>query len=106
MSADTSLIFQDELEPNESVLWSGQPKLGLVLRPSDAIQIPFSLLWSGVMVSMIVATIISGFPLLVLVLFIPFVLAAVYLTIGRFFVDALWRSKTYYALTNEMKLIL
>ncbi len=30
MLADTNLIFQDELEPDERILWSGRPKLGLV----------------------------------------------------------------------------
>ncbi len=33
------------LEANEKLLWSGQPRRGLMLRPSDAYVIPFSLLW-------------------------------------------------------------
>ncbi len=37
----TTRIVQDELGPNERILWAGQPKLGLVLRPNDAVQIPF-----------------------------------------------------------------
>jgi hypothetical protein len=36
---------------------------------------------------------------------IPFVLAAIYLMVGRFFVDAAARRRTFYALTNERILI-
>ncbi len=110
----TTRIVQDELGPNERILWAGQPKLGLVLRSNDAVQIPFSLFLCGIVVFMIGVTIISWLPLfgsvlvipLVLVLSMPFVLIVVYITLGRFFSDALWRSKTYYALTNKRVIII
>ena len=43
--------FQDsvhgELGSDEQLLWTGAPKTGLRLRPSDATLIPFSLIWGG-----------------------------------------------------------
>ena len=35
-----------ELEPNEELLWSGQPKRGVVFQAADVFLIPFSILWS------------------------------------------------------------
>jgi hypothetical protein len=40
--------IRSELEPGEVLLWHGQPKRGLYLRPNDAIFIPASLVWGGV----------------------------------------------------------
>jgi hypothetical protein len=37
---------------------------------------------------------------------IPFVSVGLYLTIGRFFVDARARARTYYAITNERALVI
>ena len=47
MTESVLSFVQSKLEPGESILWSGEPKAGLLLRPSDALLIPFSLLWAG-----------------------------------------------------------
>jgi hypothetical protein len=44
-SAESTIA--QHLDPGEHLLWSGQPRGGIRLRPQDAFLIPFSLLWGG-----------------------------------------------------------
>lgn len=39
--------LQAQLGPNETLLWSGRPKQGILVRSSDVFLIPFSLFWAG-----------------------------------------------------------
>jgi len=67
--ADPSSVAREQLGPDEHLLWSGQPKTGVRLRPADLLMVPFSpffMLWG-----------------------IPFVLTGLYLIVGRFFWDAI-----------------
>ncbi|HEY4082173.1 MAG TPA: PH domain-containing protein [Burkholderiaceae bacterium] len=97
--------IRSELEAGEQVLWSGQPRQGLVLRGSDAFQIPFSLLWAGFAVFWLVSARKSGAPLHFVLFGVPFVLVGVYIVIGRFFVESLQRQKTFYAVTPQRIII-
>ena len=94
------------LAPGEHALWWGRPRQGLVLRGSDLFTIPFSLMWCGFAIfwesSAAGSADAPGF----MVLWgIPFVAVGLYMVIGRFFAEALQRSKTYYALTSDRVLI-
>jgi hypothetical protein len=106
MSDNISILFREEIDTDERILWSGLPKQGLILRPSDAFVIPFSLLWGGFTILWETMAVTSGAPISFMLWGIPFVLVGLYLIVGRFFVDAKQREKTYYALTNERVIIL
>lgn len=97
--------IESRLIPNEQLLWSGAPRSGLLLRPADAFLIPFSLLFGGFAIVWEVAIVYSGAPAVMALVGIPFVIAGLYMLIGRFIVDACIRSGTVYGLTNRRAII-
>lgn len=97
--------IRSELSPGEQVLWSGEPRQGLVLRGSDAFAIPFSLLWAGFAVFWLVSAARSGAPLPFVLFGVPFVLVGAYIVFGRFFVEAKQRQGTFYAVTPQRVII-
>jgi len=104
-----TLISEDirrELSAGEQVRWSGQPRQGLVVRGSDALMIPFSLLWCGFAIFWEMTAIrADNTPAFFVLWGIPFVAMGLYIVIGRFFVEARQRATTHYAVTTERILI-
>jgi hypothetical protein len=98
-------MIEGELGPQERLLWAGQPRAGLIVRPSDAFLIPFSLLWGGFAVFWEYSVVTDGAPFFFMVWGIPFVLVGLYFIFGRFLVDRKQREKTTYGLTNERVVI-
>ncbi len=108
------------LDPSERLLWSGQPKQGLRLQASDAIMIPFSLMWGGFAIFWEASALglfaahrnfaPSGPGQIVSWFFplwgVPFVVVGLYMIFGRFFYDAALRKKTWYAVTDQRLIIL
>lgn len=94
-----------EMLPGEKVVWSGRPVAGIRLRTSDALLIPFTLLWGGFAVFWEATVLSTGAPLFFALWGVPFVLAGVYITVGRFVFDAWQRSRTSYAVTDERVVI-
>jgi hypothetical protein len=106
MNHQASMEIQKHIEPRERVLWSDQPRQGVVFRSSDIFLIPFSLLWGGFAFFWEYSVITQDAPLFFSLFGIPFVAIGAYLIAGRFFVDAKQREKTFYAVTSDRVLII
>ena len=106
MNATATLEVTRELASGERLLWSGQPRRGVRLTAADAFLIPFSLLWGGFAIFWEYSVFQSNTPFFFRLWGIPFVLMGLYLILGRFFVDASRRSRTYYGLTDLRVLII
>jgi hypothetical protein len=105
MSASIDQSLRRELGRDERLLWSGAPEQGVRLRPSDALAIPFSLLWGGFAFFWEYSVLQKGAPLLFGLWGVPFVLVGLYMIVGRFFGDAYLRSRTQYGVTDQRVII-
>ena len=106
MEPSISEDIRRELSTGEQVRWWGRPRQGIVLRGTDVFVIPFSLLWCGFAVFWELSVLQSpNAPAFFVLWGVPFVMAGIYFVMGRFFVEAKQRSKTFYAVTNERVLI-
>jgi hypothetical protein len=102
---ETYSVIRQELGPQEELLWSGQPGRGIILRASDAMMIPFSLMWGGFAIFWETMVIRSNAPIFMQLWGIPFVACGLYMIAGRFFVDAWQRARMSYGVTNERIII-
>jgi hypothetical protein len=102
--------IERELNSGERLLWRGRPPGGIRLRSADFFMIPFSLFWTGIVFSAAWAAIRQpaqngAVAAPGLIFLIPFLLIGLYILIGRFFVDAMMRARTEYAVTNRRAII-
>lgn len=105
----TNYEIENELKPNlstdEKLIWAGKPKTGILFRTSDTFLIPFSLLWAGFAVFWETSVITTDAPFFFKLWGIPFVLMGLYITVGRFFIDAKKRANTVYGITSDRIII-
>lgn len=110
MSYDAYEVMRGELSGSEKLVWAGMPKQGIRFKPSDKFMIPFSMVWGGFALFWEFMAITTSnwedtFDLVFPLFGLPFVFVGLYLMVGRFFMDARMRSRTFYALTNQRVVI-
>lgn len=101
--------IKNELSPylasGEKLIWTGKPRTGIVFRPSDTFVIPFSIVWAGFAIFWETVVLMTDTPFFFKLWGIPFVLVGLYITVGRFFVDAKKRKNTVYGITSDRIII-
>src|SRR5262245_45908419 len=89
-----------DLLSGERIIWTGEPTERRLLRPEDALLIPFSLLWGGFAIVWEANAISTGAPGFFALWGIPFVVIGLYLIAGRFVVRAVALSHARYTVTD------
>ena len=98
--------LQPELQPDEQLLWAGQPNPNKVFTAFDIFLIPFSLLWGGFAIfweALALTNVMRyGGPADFFPLFgLPFLALGIYLMFGRFLVKRYVKRNTIYAVTDR-----
>lgn len=105
MNAAVADIFHPFLSSRETLLWTGQPRQGLLFQALDIMMLPLAAFWLAFIYVMSRdwwrAPAFSWTLLVVL----PVAAFGLYLAVGRFFVARKQRACTFYAVTNERVLI-
>jgi hypothetical protein len=101
---------RDALEPGERLLWSGRPRQGLLLRRGDAILIPATLVplaFAVFLEAVVIAKgrLADGGAVVMALLVGSIVVATLHLVVGRFFLDAYQRARTFYGVSDRRVLI-
>jgi PH (Pleckstrin Homology) domain-containing protein len=104
LEVQVSTPLENTLQPDEMLLWEGQPnKQRFLLRGWWAI--PFSILWCGFAFFWEGSVLSTNAPTFFRLWGIPFVLAGLYFVFGRFFVAAREAANTWYVVTDRRILI-
>jgi hypothetical protein len=103
--SDIGFELKQHLDSDEKLLWTGAPKQGIIIKGSDALMIPFSLMWGGFALYWEFTVINSGTPFFFILWGVPFVLVGLYLIFGRFFYDSELRKNTIYGITQNRIII-
>ena len=104
MNQHNASDISEQLERGETLLWTGEPKHGIVFRTADIFMIPFSLLWGGFAFYWTYA--VAQVPGPIVFFGIPFVIFGLIFIFGRFLIDAKLRANTVYGLTQYRAIII
>ena len=105
-------VFKGRLAPDEEVQWYAQPKASVLFDAQDIFLVPFSLVWGGFSLfweGSVIADLLhgktksgNGGDLREFAIFgVIFVLAGLYLMVGRFLGKRWLRRRTHYLITNK-----
>lgn len=94
-----------QLLPDEKIIWEGKPFSGILFRPIEVFLIPFSLLWAGFAVFWNASVWQTDADLFFKLFGLPFLIAGLYVTVGRFLLDMSARKATTYFVTNRRVVI-
>ena len=101
--------IEKELAPvlgsGELLTWTGRPGQGVRFSSMDIFLIPFSIIWFCGIIFWEVTAIKSGAPILMMIFGIPFILAGLFFTVGRFIYDVRRRANTIYGISNNRIII-
>jgi len=106
MLSEVEQALRSELVQGEHLLWSSTPVQGLRFRAADLFFAPFSLMWAGFAFFWEYSAFTQEGPWFLVLWGIPFVLVALYMTVGRFFIESATRRRTYYGVTDQRVIIL
>lgn len=98
---DPRALASDQLRSGEHLLWVGQSDPRKLFTGRDGFLIPFSLLWCGLLTSMMIPATIADGPSFAWVLGSVFVLVGLHLLVGRFLVKRHRKRTEVYAVTDR-----
>lgn len=102
-------LFQPHLEADERLVWTGQPKQGVVFTGMDVIALPFGIIWlllSLVFEAMAIFGDTDEISWVFVCIGLPFVYIGMQMAFIRFFMDKNRRAKTFYAVTDKRAIVL
>jgi hypothetical protein len=105
LTIDPEFIIRPHQGSDESLIWTGKPRQGILFRLSDVFLIPFSVLWCGFAFFWFFGALKSGAPLAFALFGIPFILVGLFFVFGRFWLDARNRARTFYGITDSRVII-
>jgi hypothetical protein len=105
MSKEATEIINQSLQHEETLIWAGQPKKGLVFEVADIFKTIFMVIFAGFV--FFAVRLLSDISLMLAIpVGVLFFSAAFILGIGRFFIDAALRKKTFYGVTDKRIIII
>ena len=99
-------VIEPILEPDEVLVWAGRPRQGVIIRNRDPIMVIGVLVFAVVYFWVVGGSLAAGPTVPVLIFHLLVLACVVYFAVGSFFLDAYYRSRLYYALTDQRAIIL
>lgn len=98
--ADVEDELRPDLDRGEKLLWAGRPVQGIVFTAMDWFLIPFSLVWLGFVVRSLGPGLRAQADPMTGLIGVLFVAIGIYMVVGRYITDWLYRSRLIYGVTD------